>query len=252
MFKVPFEKGRLRGFKDLRRIMEDFDDFLLRYPQKEDSLLKQIAGDHHYVILDPYCSLGPLADNWAKYISGYKDAADILVDKIINDRSIQDHLSLPIIYLYRHCIELSLKLIIRYGYELYDIKENYEEIHTLDKLWKVCREIIEKAWPKEQKYVEILNATGIIINDLSKIDPSGQETRYPERKTIKNKKKSQKNNIIEVARDRRLTMEGISKINLKNMKEVIEKLYIFLGDMADAISIELSEKRDIESEYNFD
>jgi hypothetical protein len=47
-------------------------------------------------------------------------------------------------------------------------------------------------------------------------------------------------------------MEGISNINLKNMKELMEKIYIFLGDMGDAISIELSEKGDIEYEYNSD
>jgi hypothetical protein len=230
--------------------MEEFDDFLLRYPQKGDSLFKENAGDRHYVILDPYCSLGPLADNWAKYISGYKDAADILVDKIINNKSIQNFIALTAIYLYRHCIELSLKLIIRYGYELYDNNKDYGTIHTLEDLWTDSREIIEKGWPNEQKYNEILNATGVIIKDLSKIDYSSYETRYPEKKTIKKKKKNQTNKLIEVDRDRRLTMESIFQINLKNMKELIDKLYIFLGDMGDAISIELSKKREMESEYN--
>jgi hypothetical protein len=240
----------LGGFKDGRWIMKDFEDFLLRYPQTGDSLFKEIAGDRHYVSLDPYCSLGPLADNWANYIAGYKDAADILVDKIINDRSVRDILALPAIFLYRHCIELSLKLIIRYGYELYDINKDYEAIHALEKLWKDCRVIIKRGWVKEPIYDEILSATGIIINDLSKIDYSSYELRYPEKKAISKKKENQTNKSVEIERYRRLTMENVSQINLKNLKELIDKLYIFLGDMGDAISIQLSEKRDIESEYS--
>ena len=241
------KKGDLGGFKDFQLIMEDF---LLRYPQKGDSLFRENVSRYHYINLDPYVSLGPLGDNWYKYISGYKDAADILLDKIINNSSIQDLLAFPTIFLYRHCIELSMKLIIRYGYELYDIKNDYEASHALEDLWNDCRLIIEKNWPKE--YYEILNATGNIIKEFSKIDPTSIETRYPEKKTIKKKKKSKNNKIIETDRDRILTMEGISNINLKNMKELMEKIYIFLGAMGDAISIELSEKREIDSEYNFD
>jgi hypothetical protein len=88
------------------------EDFFSRYPQKGDSLFREFNGDRHQISLDSYCSLGPLGDNWSKYISGYKEAADMLVDKIIDNRSFQDSLAFPTIFIYRHCIELSLKLII--------------------------------------------------------------------------------------------------------------------------------------------
>jgi hypothetical protein len=231
--------------------MEEFEDFLLRYPQKGDSLFRENISAHYDVNLDPYLTLGPLGDNWYKYLSAYKEAADILVNKIINDRSVQDYFVLPTIYLYRHSIELSLKLIIRYGSELYD-ESDYRQIHDLDKLWFHCRSIIEKNWPKEQKYCEILNATEKLIEELSKIDPTGEESRYPEKPTIKKKQKTIKNindNIVSTEIDKRLTLENIPNINLQNMRNLLEKLYNFLGDMCP--DNELSEKRDIESEYNY-
>jgi hypothetical protein len=235
------KKGDLGGFGDFYLIMEDF---LLHYPQKGDSLFKEIARDLHTVYLDPYISLGPLGDNWAKYISGYKHAADILVDKIIDNTSITELLAFPIIFLYRHFIELSLKLIIRYSYQLYDNQSDYEQIHSLEKLWKDCRLIAEKKWPNGED--QTLDATEKIIKEFLKIDSSSYETRYPELKKIKDKKGKKDKD------DRTFTMEGMSNINLQNMKELMKKIDNFLGSIGDAISIELSEMKDNESEYNCD
>jgi hypothetical protein len=216
------------------------DDFL-PYPQKGDTLFKKISRDLYTVYLDPYVSLGPLGDNWYKYISGYKHAADILVDKIIDNTSIKELLSFPIIFLYRHFIELSLKSIIRDGYQLYDIQSDYRQIHSLEALWKDCRSIIKKTWPNGED--EPLDAAGNIIKEFSKIDSSSYETRYPEPKKTK-ERKGKKDSIF--------TMEGISNINLKNMKELMEKMDNFLGSIDEAISIELLELKDNESDYNFD
>lgn len=224
------------------------DDFLLRWPQKGDSLFNKNDDGHHTIYLDPYVTLGPLGDNWAKYISGYKDAADILVNNIANNRSFQNSLAFPAIFLYRHFIELSLKLIIKYGHELYDVQNNYKEIHNLEELWSDCRLIIERKWPQEN--YEILDVTGNIIKEFSKIDLSSFESRYPEKKTTKGKKKKTKDKIKEIDKINTLTMEGIPNINFHNIKELIEKINNFLGGVGDAISIELSEKRDIESEYH--
>lgn len=209
------------------------EDSQLSYPPKGDSLFKEIAGDRHNVSLNPYFSLGPLGDNWARYISGYKEAADILVDKILDDRSIQDYLVFPIISLYLHFIELSLKLIIRYGYQLFDIQKDFRkgpDGHNIILLWGDCREIIKMRWPNEE--YEKIDALEKIIKEFSKIDSTS--ARYAEKK------------------DRTLTMEGIPNINLKNMKELMEKINNFLGSICDAVSIELSEKKDIESQYDSD
>jgi hypothetical protein len=204
------------------------EDSHLSYPQKGDSLFRDIAGDGHNISLDPYVFLGPLGDNWAQYISGYKDAADILVDKIIDNRSIRDFMAFPTIFLYRNYIELWLKIIIQYGNQLYNIQRDYKQIHDIEILWKDCRAIIENKGHNE----ETLNATENIIKEFSRIDSTSYEARYPEKK------------------DRTFTMDGISNLNLKNMKELMEKINNFLGSICDGISCALLEKKDIESEYN--
>jgi hypothetical protein len=226
------------------------DAFLSRYPQKGDSLFKEIVGGGYNISVDPYVFLSPLGDNWFQYIDGYKNAADILVDEILRNGSFRDFRVFPVIFLYRHFIELSLKLIIKYAYELYDTNKNYEETHYLDKLWKDCREIIEKGLPED--YTEILNSTENLINEFSKIDPTSFESRYPEKKKIKKKKKNQNYKIIEIYSHSIFTMEGIPEINLKNMKDLMEKINSFLGDMGDGISCQLQEKKDMESEYSSD
>ena len=99
-------------------------------------------------------------------------------------------------------------------------------------MWKDCRVIIEKGWPNGER--ETLDATEIIIKEFSKIDPTSSESRYPER------------------RNGNLTMGGLNQIDFINLQELMEKVYNFFGSINDAISIELSEKKDIESEYNSD
>jgi hypothetical protein len=44
-------------------------------------------------------------------------------------------------------------------------------------------------------------------------------------------------------------MEDIPDINLKNMKQLMDKINNFLGAMGDAISIQLSEMKDHGSDY---
>ncbi|MGO8761264.1 MAG: HEPN domain-containing protein, partial [Desulfobaccales bacterium] len=135
-------------------------------------------------------------------------------------RSIRVFIAFPTIFLYRNFIELCLKLIIRYGNQLYNIQGDYKQTHDLEKLWNDCRAIIENKGHKK----ETLDATENIIKEFSRIDSTSYETRYPEKK------------------DRTFTMDGISNINLKNMKELMDKINNFLGSIGDGISCALSEE----------
>jgi hypothetical protein len=119
------------------------DGFRLTWPKKSDSLFKMIPGDRHNVSLN---ALGPEGDSWMQIIGGYKDAADILVDNITDNRSSPDFLCYPIIFLYRHFLETLLKITIRYGYRLLDRKKDFTATHNIVYLWNECRCIIEKTF----------------------------------------------------------------------------------------------------------
>lgn len=78
------------------------------------------------------------------YKAGFREAAFQLADRMCNQPSSQDYLVYPILYLYRHHIEMVLKDIVRLSGDLLDQpqsktrKENLKK-HDLAKLWRMIR-----------------------------------------------------------------------------------------------------------------
>lgn len=106
---------------------------------------------------------------WDSYPQGFKRAGDLLVDRIKQDPKERVHLVFPIIFLYRHYLELRLKEIIRNG-----SGAAYATHHRLNDLW-----------PQSQKYVKpFVSVTNLkrldkYIMEFSKKDPQGMIFRYP-------------------------------------------------------------------------
>lgn len=173
--------------------------------------------------------LNYLKDNWNLYIMGYKLAGDKLVEYVVEKNVDQDFLIFPIVFLYRHYIELQLKIIIKEGNELLDIKEDFENTHNLNKLWAKASNIMKRAWPKEENNVFV--AAKDYISQLNDIDPISFSFRYP------------------VDKKRNKTLKGLEKINIRNFSEVINKLVNFLECYSNGISTDLETKREMESEY---
>lgn len=173
--------------------------------------------------------LNYLNDNWDLYIQGYKLAGDKLVEYVVKKNVDQDFLVFPIIFLHRHHIELQLKVIIREGNKLLSIKEDFENIHDLNKLWAKASRIIKKVWSKTDN--NIFQAVSDYISQFNNMDPISFSFRYP------------------VDKKRNKTLKGLEKINIRNFSEVINKLANFLDGCSYGISVYLETKREIESEY---
>src|SRR3989338_10138071 len=60
-------------------------------------------------------------DGWSLYASGYKDAADFLVQRTEETKVGQDSLVYPVLFLYRQYLELEIKDLIRVAKKLQDI-----------------------------------------------------------------------------------------------------------------------------------
>ena len=76
-------------------------------------------GDRLFISDEPdFLNNAFLGSNWIVYADGYMQAADNLVKQLLEDRHSQDFLVYPIIFLYRHYIELCLKHIILLGNKL--------------------------------------------------------------------------------------------------------------------------------------
>jgi len=125
--------------------------------------------------------------NWWEYTCGYKEAGDLLLGKALHGGR-QHVLIYPIIFLYRHYIELQIKEIILNGSSYLGKSTKVPTIHNLEKLWEMCRgvlsemdrDILEQLGEKERsKYEAYEAALGEDIRVFSQWDPNSEYFRYP-------------------------------------------------------------------------
>ena len=115
--------------------------------------------------LDNYVAIGGLIDfiGMKTIADSYKDRADDLVEIAMNNRDIAYQYTYPILFLYRHSLELYLKIIST------DVKKT----HKFDNLIQNLR---EKA--KDRLSTEILRELIRRINEFKELDNRSTRFRY--------------------------------------------------------------------------
>lgn len=151
------------------------------------------------------------------YIVGYKKAADSLVDSIANRKGSADSLIFPIVFLYRHYVEIRLKSLLHDGNRLLDREHKQKSEHQLSKLWPKVRSILDELWPNEEG--EDLKAMDSLIAQFEEVDPRSTTFRYP--------KDFDGNNSLKL---------DVPRVNLRNLAEVVGAMSIILEGSAGAIS----------------
>jgi len=156
--------------------MED----LLRVPQKGDPLVPDPAPLERFG--------GPPAD---AYAVGYRLAAEILADHV-RGRGEETFLFYPIVFLYRHHVELMLKnLILAFdepgvravtGAEAFrdedrNSLQSGKKAHSLQALWDHLRPSVEGLG--SQVSAELIEGINYYIQQLNEIDPHSVSFRYP-------------------------------------------------------------------------
>ncbi len=76
--------------------------------------------------------------NWSARAHGFKRAADILSEHILARITDGDLVIYPIVFLYRHYVELELKSIIYRGKENLGERKKLKPTHKLFDLWSEC------------------------------------------------------------------------------------------------------------------
>lgn len=168
--------------------------------------------------------------NWSHdpleiYTIGYKEAADKLVNKVFEERHMQDFLIYPICFLYRQYIELRLKEIIRSGRTLIEEGTGFPQHHKISSLYQTAKEIIKKVFSGEGESPD-LSFVDHVISEYSQIDPESYSFRYPFNKSGEN------------------LLEGITHINLRHLSENIERFGEMVDNISFAISVYLDHKRE--------
>lgn len=125
----------------------------------------------------------PHDDRYYNRARSFRKAADIVLEKCMEDgdEPANDTLFFPVLYTYRHCIELSLKSLVIVGIERdffqeEDVEKHLKK-HDLAKLWNKAKQLLMDAWPNADPTP--LKATETVINKLHQFDSDGQASRYP-------------------------------------------------------------------------
>lgn len=172
------------------------------------------------------------------YAEGYKTGSDRLIDSLESSNWGTDWLVYPIVYGYRHCIELMLKEIIYslWAYAVHSPSERNEKImksHNLHKLWNVTMKAFDLAGYEQSQSESHSNVRDRIM-EFHQYDPSGVAFRYS---TTINRMES--------------SLPDLSHVNLSQMKIGFEAIWAFL-DGTDTMIHEANVARAEAREYEAD
>jgi hypothetical protein len=111
-----------------------------------------------------------------RYILSFREAAEALSANALTRRGVPDLLLFPILFAYRHWLELQLKAIIQLGYRWRDEEAVAVGTHDLEPLWSRARSAIEDAFPGDASE---LDEIGPIISEVAEVDRRSESFRYP-------------------------------------------------------------------------
>jgi hypothetical protein len=194
-----------------------------RFPKRADVLFKPTRGPGRGLVTDPlgfrnFNGHSKYSEGWHLYEHGYKQAADMLCQKTLDEGPVHT-LVFPIVFLYRHYIELSLKLLLLDASRFMADVSEPQHNHDLRTLWKEARKILPAVWPEVQP--EQVEAAEACIIEMSEHDPGSMAFRYPF------DKKSD------------LHLEKLHSVDLRNLKDVMDGIGNFLWCLGEAIAQQL-------------
>lgn len=163
---------------------------------------------------------------WHLYAQGYHDAAEQLYASWQATRGCPDYLIFPMVFLYRHYVELRLKELIQSAASLLSIPTGWPAIHDLDHLWCIVRPRLTEISPKEPTR-DIHNVTRL-ITELSSLDHRSFAFRYPADKNENS------------------TTSNLEHLDVDNFFHAMRQLATFLDGASMQISVYLDEQGNLQ------
>ena len=157
-------------------------------------------------------------DTWLYYSEGFKISAELIEKELIENQQDRDFLIYPLLYLYRHYIELRCKEIIAVGKEILGAS-NYlpNGGHDLMILWTETQYILKEVWNHE--YQQPKGSIVSKIKEFHKTDLKSDEFRYP------------------VDKEGKYNLEQIERINFRNFRDEFAEVKIYLEGVSDGLYI---------------
>ncbi len=161
---------------------------------------------------------------WGGYAEGFKRLADLGVRYIEQTGHEQDFLVYPIVFSYRHYVELSLKQIIRAARKLLDEPGGVPPSHDLDALWNTAEPLLKQIEPEGAETYRNVRACLARFNEL---DPKSDSFRYP------------------VRSNGDASLPGVKNLDLGQVRDVVERLSGFLEGATEQTLVHLDWKQEI-------
>lgn len=153
-----------------RKSFEAILDQEFRWPTK---------GDTPFVEADDPLENANISDGFSRLVlmmEGYRKAAELMVQAAERDTVERSWLVYPILFNYRHFLELALKYqLATYGPTV-GIEPNWN-CHRLEISWSSFTEMLERYGTDDPDEVDPV--VGEIILEFAKIDPASYSYRYP-------------------------------------------------------------------------
>jgi hypothetical protein len=154
----------------------------------------------------------------ATVATSYKGGADALAHAARKGDATLDCVILPIVFLYRQYLELSIKDLVETTRAIEEDSSGYPKHHNLKELWTEAKRLIKQHYgedtPPEIDYIDPC------IEEFHQHDPESFSFRYPTDK---------KGNV---------NLRGLNHINLRNLYETMDRIAAFL----DCIGADLGQK----------
>ena len=165
---------------------------------------------------------------WYGYAEGFLRLADEGVASIEESGHGHDFLVYPILYNYRHYIELSLKVVISDARNLFGIAEQLPRTHDLLVLWDVAQPLLEEVNPESADLYGNVRAS---IERFNQLDPTAEGFRYP------------------VTSKGAPTLPGLRNLDLGQVRDVVRRLEAFFSVAQDELQRRIETEREIAQAY---
>jgi len=169
----------------------------------------------------------PMPDHYLtrRYAEGFRVSARLLTRTALENPHSADfrmcHVVYPVVFLYRHNIELLLKLLIKDSLEILEREGRVPMHHEIDGLWAKAWPLVDEAfgeaiWERSQH-----GHVTRLLSEWVKFDPNGEAARYPNDK-----------------RDTR-HFEELDLLNVRHFADVAERLSEYLDHLVEGLEITL-------------
>lgn len=173
--------------------------------------------------------VGWLKHDWHGHAYSFRRSAEIIYENASRSTGELDTAFLPMAFLWRHYVELTLKRKIALLQSLLDLPLELMRTHKIDVLWRAFRPLAESAHPHEP--VADLDNVEATLRQLDALDPNAEDFRYP------------------VRMNGAPTLEGVDRVDLVQFHDAMVRAANWLDAGFDMIDDELQLKAEYESEY---